>query len=155
MFQGALRLPQCGETAGAVVSIDQGCCGVHHHGGALVGQLRLVWLGGPGLTEVVGWLGCLDPAPIYAVKVVGECKLWHSLDPPTHRQLQQLPCQLGGFKSYFLYILVTLLSHDFYFLWPSVDESAPGTSLLSSALQFAASGVGAPFVTTSQSLSVL
>lgn len=41
-----------------------------------------------------------------------------------------------------LYILVALLSQGFYFLWPRVDESAPGTSLLSSPLQFAASGVG-------------
>ena len=40
---------------------------MHHHGAALVGQLGLV----SGLTEVAGWLGHLDPAPIYAVKVVG------------------------------------------------------------------------------------
>ena len=53
-----------------------------------------------------------------------------------------------------LYILVALLSQGFYFLWPRVDESAPGTSLLSSPLQFAASGVGT-WITMSVSLAVL
>lgn len=46
---------------------------MRHHRAVLVGQLGMVWVRGPGLTEVVGWLGCLDPAPIYAVKVVGGC----------------------------------------------------------------------------------
>ena len=139
-------LPQCGERAEAAVSTDHELSSCAPGWGYPGGTVRagVVW-GPTGIVALVGWLG-RGPTLLYAVKVVGEHKLWHSLGPPTQSLLQQLPCQLAGFKSYFLYILVVLLSHSFYFLWPRVDESALGTSLLSSPCSLQHQGWGHPLL---------
>lgn len=60
----------------AVVSIDQWYPSVHWPGITLVGWPELIWIRDLVLTEAVGQLGCLDPVPIHAVKVKGECKPW-------------------------------------------------------------------------------
>lgn len=41
---------------------------------------------GLGLTEVVGQLWRLAPAPIQAIKVVGQSKPWHLAGPVTQRE---------------------------------------------------------------------
>ena len=53
----------------AVVSADQGFPGIHCTVAALVGRLGMVWARGPGLTEAIGQLRCLDHAPIHVIKV--------------------------------------------------------------------------------------
>lgn len=66
VLQAALNLCHIGKMAGAVVSADQGCPGVHYTGATLVGCLGLVWAVGLGLTEVVGLLVCPDSAPVHS-----------------------------------------------------------------------------------------
>lgn len=49
----------------AVVKDDQRCPSVLCAGEASMGWLGLVLARDPGLTEVIGWLGYLDPASVH------------------------------------------------------------------------------------------
>lgn len=64
MSQGALYLCHLNTKAGAVVSINQGCPGVHCPVAALVGWQGLLWSRGPWITEVAGQLGHPDCIPV-------------------------------------------------------------------------------------------
>ena len=65
VFQDASPLCHLGGMAGAIVSTDKECTVVCSAGATLLGWLRLVWIKGLGLVEVVGQLGYPDPAPIH------------------------------------------------------------------------------------------
>ena len=53
----------------------------------------------------------------------GRSRLWCLPAHMTWREFQQLLCCLSVFQAWFLYILVVLLNHDFFFLCPRVDKS--------------------------------
>lgn len=59
---------------------------VLYAGATLVGWLGLVWVRGLGLTEALGYSGCLDLVLIHAFKVEEECKPWGSPIPQTWRE---------------------------------------------------------------------
>lgn len=94
---GALRLCHLAVMAGVTVSTAQGCSGGHHTGATLVGWLGLVWARGLELTEVVGQLGNLNPASLWAIKVEREHKLWHLQPLLTWKGFRQLPHHLAKF----------------------------------------------------------
>lgn len=97
MSWSTLHLCHLGTKAGAIVSADQWCHGVYYPVAALVGWLGLVWARGLELTEVVGQLGNLNPASLWAIKVEREHKLWHLQPLLTWKGFRQLPHHLAKF----------------------------------------------------------
>lgn len=75
-------LCQLGEMAGAIVSTEQGCLNVCHAGATLVVWLGLVWARVPGSLRQQGQLACLDPDPVYTIKVEEESDVSHDAHQP-------------------------------------------------------------------------
>lgn len=90
-----------------------GCPSVCHARVTLVGWLGLVWARAPGITEMVGQLGHLNPAS-NLLRVEGKCKLYCSPALQTQTEFLQLPYHLVEFCSWLFYIPVGFLNCSFF-----------------------------------------
>lgn len=90
-------------------------------------------------SQLAGWLGCPDSAPICAIKVKREHKQWHLPAPLTMWSILQLPYHLTGFFKFWLFLYTMV----FCFLFFVFSFCAPDwMHLLSTVLPHCSSVLG-------------